>query len=228
MSEVYFRKNGTTYHLDYRTSSLFLCEAIFAFSPYKSSGYYNDVPAMSTQNSAVYSGGKDPYGRKVYYNTSSPTIAFRKNGTTYYCSKELKFAGKTSGSIVSTSVSSIKLSSHYYEKDITVNFKLSKTSSDSGVPSPKYELKYSVITNRGLVYYIHKSGDSWSGTTQNASYSSVLEIGAYGGNPSATVVIRFELWDALNENKIASKDVTLTGSWTWSDSSSGGGGSGGE
>lgn len=221
MAEIYFRKNGTTYHLDYRWGVP--CEEIFGFSR---SGIHI-VPAMSTQGTAVYSGGKYN-NKKVYYDTSSPTIAFRKNGTTYYCSKQLKYAGQTSGSIVSTSVSSIKLSSHYYEKDITVNFKLSYTSSDPGVPSPKYELKYSVITNEGLAFYTNKSGDSWSGTTQNASYSSVLEIVANGGNPSATVVIRFELWDALNENLIASKDVTLTGSWTWSDSSSGGGGSGGE
>ena len=221
MAEVHFRINGTTYHLDWRTGT-----------PYKERlGFkYPDgvvtVPAMSTQGIAVYSGGK--YNdRKVYYDTSSPTIAFRKNGTTYYCSKQLKFAGKTSGSIVSTSVSSIQLSNHYYEKDIIVNFKLSKTSSSSGVPSPKYELKYTVITNEGLCYSIYKSGDSWSGTTYDASYSSVLEIAANGGNSSAKLVIRFELWDALNENLITSKDVTLTGSWYWS-GSSGGGGSGGE
>lgn len=222
MAEVHFRINGTTYHLDYRIG--YPCEAELGF---RISDNSFTVPAMSTQGSAVYSGGKDSNGRKRYYDTSSPTIAFRKNGTTYYCSKQLKYAGRTSGSIVSTSVSSTKLSTHYYEKDITVNFKLSKTSSDSGVPSPKYELKYSVITNEGLSYNIYKSGDSWSGTTYNASYSSVLEIVANGGNSSAKVVIRFELWDALNENKIASKDVTLTGSWYWS-GSSGGGGSGGE
>ena len=227
MAEVYFRKNGTTYHLDYRDLSQFLCEASFAFKPYNSSRY-NCVPAMSTQNSAVYSGGKGLYGRKVYYDTSSPTIAFRKNGTTYYCSKGLKFAGLTSGSIVSTSVSSYHLSNHYYEKDIIVNFKLSHESSDPGVPSPRYRLKYSVITNTGLSYNIYKSGDSWSGTTQNASYSSVLEIVANGGNTSATVVVRFELWDDLNENQLASKDVTVNGSWYWNNSSSGGGGSGGE
>lgn len=220
MAEVHFRKNGTTYHLDYRGDVP--CEAFFGFSrsdPHK-------VPAMSTQGTAVYGGKLSD--TKVYYDTSSPTIAFRKNGTTYYCSKRLKLAGRTLGEIVSTSVSSIKLSSHYYEKDITVNFKLSKTSSDSGVQSPRYRLTYVVITNEGLSYNIYKSGDSWSGTTQNASYSSVLEIVANGGNPSAKLVIRFELWDDLNDNKIASKDVTLTGSWTWSDSSSGGGGSGGE
>lgn len=224
MSEVYFRKNGTTYHLDYRIDD-YPSQKRLGFKASVTDAH--SVPAMSTQGTAVY-GGKAYTGTKVYYDTSSPTIAFRENGTTYYCSKEMKFAGKTSGSIVSTSVSSIKLSSHYYEKDITVNFKLSKKSSDPGVPSPKYKLKYTVITNEGLVYTTNKSGDFWSGTTQNASYSSVLSIAATGGNPSATVIVRFELWDALNENKIASTDVTLTGSWTWSDSSSGGGGSGGE
>ena len=221
MAEVHFRKNGTTYHLDFRGESI-PCETFFRFSI---SGPYT-VPAMSTQGTTVYGGKLSD--TKVYYDTSSPTIAFRKNGTTYYCSKRLKLAGRTFGEIVSTSVSSIKLSSHYYEKDITVNFKLSGTSSDPGVPSPKYELKYSVITNEGLVYYTYKSGDSWSGTTYNASYSSVLEIVANGGNSSAKVVIRFELWDALNGNLRASKDVTLTGSWYWSGSSGGGGGSGGE
>ena len=224
MAEVHFRKNGTTYHLDWR-SSVVTSQERFGFKA--SSTDALSVPAMSTQGTAVYSGGKYN-NKKVYYDTSSPTIAFRKNGTTYYCSKQLKYAGITSGSIVSTSVSSTKLSTHYYEKDITVNFKLSKTSSDSGVPSPKYELKYSVITYEGLVYSIYKSGDSWSGTTYNASYSNVLEITAHGGNSSAKVVIRFELWDALNENLIASKDVRVDGPWYYNNSSSGGGGSGGE
>ena len=220
MAEVHFRINGTTYHLDYR--GRVPCEAFFGFSR---SGDCT-VPAMSTQGTAVYGGKLSD--TKVYYDTSSPTIAFRKNGTTYYCSKRLKLAGRTFGEIVSTSISSTKLSTHYYEKDITVNFKLSCAQSDPGVPSPKYELKYTVITNEGLGYNIYKSGDSWSGTTYNASYSSVLEIVAKGGNSSAKVVIRFELWDALNGHLRASKDVTLTGSWYWSGSSGGGGGSGGE
>ena len=221
MAEVYFRINGTTYHLDFRGESI-PCETFFRFSI---SGPYT-VPAMSTQGTTVYGGKLSD--TKVYYDTSSPTIAFRKNGTTYYCSKRLKLAGRTFGEIVSTSVSAIQLSSHYYERDITVNFKLSCSQSDPGVPSPKYELKYTVITNEGLSYNIYKSGDSWSGTTYNASYSSVLEIVANGGNSSAKVVIRFELWDALNGNLRASKDVTVNGPWYWNNSSSGGGGSGGE
>ena len=220
MAEVHFRINGTTYHLDWRTSTPYE-ERIW----FKYSGGEVAVPAMSTQGILVYGGKYNDI--KVYYDTSSPTIAFRKNGTTYYCSKEIKYAGKTYGEIVSTSVSSTKLSTHYYEKDITVNFKLSCSQSGSGVPSPKYKLKYTVITDEGLGYSIYKSGDSWSGTTYNASYSSVLEIVARGGNSSAKLVIRFELWDDLNENKLASKDVTLTGPWYWS-GSSGGGGSGGE
>lgn len=220
MAEVHFRKNGTTYHLDYRGDVP--CEAFFGFSrsdPHK-------VPAMSTQGTAVYGGKLSD--TKVYYDTSSPTIAFRKNGTTYYCSKRLKLAGRTFGEIVSTGVSSYRLSSHWYEKDITVNFKLSCGQSDSGVPSPRYRLSHTVIHNEGLSYNSYGSGDPFYGTTQNASYSSVLEIVANGGNSSAHLVIRFELWDDLNKNLIASKDVTVSGSWTWSDSSSGGGGSGGE
>lgn len=223
MAEVYFRKNGTTYHLDYNNSNQ--SQARLGF---KAGGYVLTVPAMSTQGTAVYSGGKLPDGTKVYYDTSSPTIAFRKNGTTYYCSKGTKYAGRTSGSIVSTSVSSFHLSSHWYEKDITVNFKLSKTSSDSGVESPRYRLSHTVITNEGLSYNSYGSGDPWLGTTQNASYSSVLEIVANGGNSSAKLVIRFELWDNLNKNLIDSTDVTINGGWYWNNSSSGGGGSGGE
>ena len=226
MAEVYFRINSTEYHLRWVNKSLFPSQERLMF---KSDGNTESVPAMSTQGTAVYSGGKHPSSKvKIYYDTSSPTIAFRKNGTTYYCSKGAKYAVRTSGSIVSTSVSAFHLSSNYYEKDITVNFKLSCSHSDSGVPSPKYELKYSVITNEGLCYSIYKSGDSWSGTTQNASYSSVLEITAHGGNTSAKVVIRFELWDALNGNLRASKDVRVDGPWYYNDSSSGGGGSGGE
>ena len=223
MASVYFVKNGTTYRLDCQGSAVQSRERLW----FKSGRNALSVPAMATQGTAVYSGGKFN-NKKVYYDTSSPTIAFRKNGTTYYCSKQLKYAGRTSGEIVSTSISSYQLSNHYYEKDITVNFKLSCGQSDSGVPSPKYELKYSVITDEGLGYSIYKSGDSWSGTTYNASYSSVLEIAANGGNSSAKVVIRFELWDALNENLIASKDVRVDGPWYWNDSSGGGGGSGGE
>lgn len=226
MAEIRFRKNGTEYHLSWVNELLFPFQERLMF---KSAGGTESIPAMSKQGTAVYSGGKHPFSKvKIYYDTSSPTIAFRKNGTTYYCSKGVKYAVRTFGSIVSTGVSSYRLSSHWYEKDITVNFKLTRSSSGTVADSPKYRLKYSVITNEGLSYNIYKSGDSWSGTTQNASYSSVLEIVANGGNPSAKVVVRFELWDDSNDNKIASKDVTLTGSWTWSDSSSGGGGSGGE
>lgn len=222
MAEIRFRKNGTTYHLDYRGIDA-PCEQQFAFR-YNGDTYY--VPAMSTQGIAVLGGTVN--GSSWYYDTSSPTIAFRKNGTNYYCSKQLKFAGKTSGSIVSTSLSSYHLSTHWYEKDITVNFKLSSSQSDSGVPSPRYRLTYAVITNEGLSYNIYKSGDSWSGPTYNASYSSVLEIVANGGNSSAKLVVRFELWDDLNDNKIASTDVTINGNWYWNNSSGGGGGSGGE
>ena len=226
MAEVYFRKNGTTYHLNWVNELLFPSQERLKF---KGAGGTESIPAMSTQGTAVYSGGKHPSSKvKIYYDTSSPTIAFRKNGTTYYCSKGAKYAVRTSGSIVSTSVSSFHLSNNYYEKDITVNFKLTRSSSGTVADSPKYRLKYSVITNEGLSCNIYKSGDSWSGTTYNASYSSVLEIVANGGNSSAKVVIRFELWDDSNDNKIASKDVRVDGPWYYNNSSSGGGGSGGE
>ena len=226
MAEVYFRINSTEYHLRWVNKSLFPSQERLMF---KSGGNTESVPAMSTQGTAVYSGGKHPSSKvKIYYDTSSPTIAFRKNGTTYYCSKGAKYAVRTSGSIVSTSVSAFHLSSNYYEKDITVNFKLTRSSSGTVADSPKYRLKYSIITNEGLVYSIYKSGDSWSGTTYNASYSSVLEIVARGGNTSAKVVVRFELWDDSNDNKIASKDVRVDGPWYYNNSSSGGGGSGGE
>lgn len=226
--EIYFRQNSMEFHLDWQGSDAPSQERLWFKG---SSSEAVSVPAMSKQDTAVYSGGKDPtFKVKIYYNTSSPTIAFRKNGTTYYCSKGIKYAGQTSGEIVSTSVSSIGSSSFYREKDITVNFRLSSSQSGSGVPSPRYRLKYNVPVNEGLSFNAYKSGDSWGGTTHNASYSSVLEIVANGGNPSATVVVHFELWDDLNENLIASTNVTINGGWTDSSSpgTGGGGGSGGE
>ena len=83
MAEIRFRKNNTEYHLDYRGINA-PCEQQLAFR-YNGDTYY--VPAMSTQGTKVFGGTFN--GSSWYYDTSSPTIAFRKNGTTYYCSKSL-------------------------------------------------------------------------------------------------------------------------------------------
>lgn len=83
MAEIRFRKNNTEYHLDYRGIDA-PCEQQLAFR-YNGDTYY--VPAMSTQGTRVLGGTVN--GSSWYYDTSSPTIAFRKNGTTYYCSKSL-------------------------------------------------------------------------------------------------------------------------------------------
>lgn len=83
MAEIRFRKNNTGYHLDYRGIDA-PCEQQLAFR-YSGNTYY--VPAMSTQGTKVFGGTVN--GESWYYDTSSPTIAFRKNGKTYYCSKSL-------------------------------------------------------------------------------------------------------------------------------------------
>ena len=83
MAEIRFRKNNTEYHLDYRDIDA-PCEQQLAFR-YGGNTYY--VPAMSTQGTKVFGGTYN--GSSWYYDTSSPTIAFRKNGKTYYCSKSL-------------------------------------------------------------------------------------------------------------------------------------------
>lgn len=84
MAEIRLRKNNTTYHLEWCGSGA-PCEERFAYM-YNGKLYY--IPAMSTQGTKVY-GGEDSNGRRYYYDTSSPTIAFRKNGKTYYCNKSL-------------------------------------------------------------------------------------------------------------------------------------------
>ena len=83
MAEIRFRKNNTNYHLDYRGINA-PCEQQLAFR-YSGNTYY--VPAMSTQGTKVFGGTVN--SESWYYDTSSPTIAFRKNGKTYYCSKSL-------------------------------------------------------------------------------------------------------------------------------------------
>ena len=83
MAEIRFRKNNTNYHLDYRGIEA-PCEQQLAFM---CNGITHYVPAMSTQGTKVFGGTFN--GERWYYDTSSPTIAFRKNGKTYYCSKSL-------------------------------------------------------------------------------------------------------------------------------------------
>lgn len=81
MAEIRLRKNNTTHHLEWCGSGA-PCEERFAFR-YNGSIYY--IPAMSTQGTKVYGGIYNSL--RWYYDTSSPTIAFRKNGKTYYCNK---------------------------------------------------------------------------------------------------------------------------------------------
>ena len=83
MAEIRFRKNNTEYHLDYRAINA-PCEQQLVF---RRSGITCYVPAMSTQGTKVLGGTLNDLN--WYYDTSSPTIAFRKNGKTYYCSKSL-------------------------------------------------------------------------------------------------------------------------------------------
>ena len=83
MAEIRFRKNGAEYHLDFRGINA-PCEQQLAFR-YNGNTFY--VPAMSTQGTKVFGGTFN--GESWYYDTSSPTIAFRKNSKTYYCSKSL-------------------------------------------------------------------------------------------------------------------------------------------
>ena len=83
MAEIHFRKNGTTNHLEYRSINV-PCEQRFAFM-YNGTTYY--VPAMSTQGTKVLGGTFN--GSILYYDTSSPTIAFVKGGKTYYCAKNV-------------------------------------------------------------------------------------------------------------------------------------------
>ena len=83
MAEIRFRKNNTEYHLDYRAINA-PCEQQLVF---RHKGITCYVPAMSTQGTKVLGGTLNDLN--WYYDTSSPTIAFRKNGKTYYCSKSL-------------------------------------------------------------------------------------------------------------------------------------------
>lgn len=96
----YFRKNSTTYKLYSVSNSDFAssgsAENFTACSNFlmcyqntgSSSSAKSYVPALTTQGTKVYA-GLDYDGNQVYYDTSSPTIAFRKNGTTYYCAKSV-------------------------------------------------------------------------------------------------------------------------------------------
>lgn len=82
MSGFYFGAKGTEWIISWGFSDD-LAQARLGF---KLGGEIYTVPAVSTQSSRAYA-GLDSKGSRVYYNTSSPTIAFRKGDKTYYCTK---------------------------------------------------------------------------------------------------------------------------------------------
>ena len=82
MSGFYLGAKGTKWIISWGFSDD-LAQARLGF---KFDGDIYTVPAVSTQSSRAYA-GLDSKGSRVYYNTSSPTIAFRKGGKTYYCTK---------------------------------------------------------------------------------------------------------------------------------------------
>lgn len=82
MSGFYFGAKGTKWIISWGFSDD-LAQARLGF---KLGGEIYTVPAVSTQSSRAYA-GLDSNGSRVYYNTSSPTIAFRKGDKTYYCTK---------------------------------------------------------------------------------------------------------------------------------------------
>lgn len=82
MSGFYFGAKGTKWIISWGFSDD-IAQARLGF---KLGGEIYTVPAVSTQSSRAYA-GLDSNGSRVYYNTSSPTIAFRKGDKTYYCTK---------------------------------------------------------------------------------------------------------------------------------------------
>ena len=89
MSGFYFGANGTKWVLSWGVSGD-LAQARLKFMY---GGKIYTVPAVSTQGSRVYA-GLDSNDSRVYYNTSSPTIAFRKGDKTYYCTKSASIVPK--------------------------------------------------------------------------------------------------------------------------------------
>ena len=83
-----FKKNGTTYTLFNRYEGNLNLYPSNANLVSRSGGSRIYIPAMSMQGTKVYA-GLDSAGNQVYYDTSSPTIAFRKDGKTYYCAKSV-------------------------------------------------------------------------------------------------------------------------------------------
>lgn len=150
MAEIRFRKNGTTYHLDFRDTNA-PCEQQLAFR-YNGSTRY--VPAMSTQGTKVLGGILN--GESWYYDTSSPTIAFRKNGKTYFCSKSL-----TTETVISYDIPAGTYSPSTFE-NLIKSF-ISKNKSRIVSNSFSVEVNgqtYSVPAGRAIYYTYQYSGDA--------------------------------------------------------------------
>lgn len=196
-SEV--RKLYSVSNSDYASSSLrgyTACSDFLAFFKFSgsSSSADNYVPALRTKGAKAYA-GKDTDNRDIYYDTSSPTVAFCKNGIIHYCAKGRTVVTNKVNSVTRWAVSSPTASVDrtttsgnktytYYAQSVTFTATLSCT----GTP-----LADMTIASNSGVWSGTLTGNPDSAVSNGGALSRTVKFtqGTYGtGSASANTVIR--------------------------------------
>lgn len=241
MGKVNFRYNATTYSLhnnwyeQYDYPTLVSDYATLRTNTYSGSGQAHSaqdvIPALPTKGSRVYF-GEGGFGR-MYLDTSSPTIAFRKNGKTYYCAKDLLRIHRYQVSYSSNGGAGSMSSQQFYPDDgesVTISSNsFTKTgysfsswntdSSNSGAaysPGSRYNKKENIILYaiwKAVSYSITYSYDYPSRVSANPSKTSyTIEEAVTPANPAMKAGYSFRGWSPSSIAKGSTGAKTFTGS----------------
>lgn len=240
MGKVNFRYNATTYSLhnnwyeQYDYPTLVSDYAILRTNTYSGSGQEHSaqdaIPALPTKGSRVYF-GEGGFGR-MYLDTSSPTIAFRKNGKTYYCAKDLLRIHRYQVSYSSNGGAGSMSSQQFYPDDgeavtissnsfIKTGYSFSSWNTDSSnsgaaySPGSKYNKKENIILYaiwKAVSYSIAYNLNGGTNSKSNPSTYTIEDAVTFAA-PTRNGYT-FSKWTPASIAKGTTGAVTTTASWS--------------
>lgn len=224
---LYFRKNNTTYHYppyDYGDDYAFdFDDGITSGSGgsntcllcYRRGNETIYAPCLKTTNSYM-----DGQYFRYRWDSSKPSLAVNKNGTTYHLANVRKYIyvrpqGYTRGNITYTRT---KQSNWYYKVVFTIPYSVYACTSPIAENNGSWRLK--IVNGPSDITYTTSWGGTYSGTlTPNASttsYTATCTITAIGGSGASTAKSRwfdFYIENSTNGLSYYLGEKEVTESW---------------